>query len=181
MSSIKLRSEAISGIKKALASVSEGDIESMIQEIKLAKRLYFTGAGRSFLMIKSFGMALMQIGYNVYATGDISTPSLTKGDLLIAASSSGETQSVLLFLQQAQAMGARVALITSNPNSSMARASNLVIKMNNGVEADSTFKWQTGSFFELAVAPLGDCIVEALATQVGASSETISLNHANLE
>lgn len=182
MNARQLRAEAVAGIDRALSSVSADSIEALTRQIGGAQRIFFTGAGRSFLMIKSFAMALMQIGHQVYATGDISTPSIAAGDLLIVASSSGETHSVLLFVQQAQKAGARIAVITSNPNSSMARAATLVVEMGSGVgQTEGQPRWQTGSFFELALGPLGDCIVEQLATHSGASRDTVARNHANME
>lgn len=176
------RAEAVAGIDAALHSVSAESITLLAKEIGSAKRIFFTGAGRSFLMVKATAMALMQIGYQVHATGDVSTPSIARGDLLLVASSSGETRSVLLFVQQARSAGARIAVITADPASSMARAADLVVHMTDGTAPGGPQPaWNTGSFFELALGPLGDCVVETLAASVGASHDTVGQNHANLE
>jgi len=176
------RAEVVAGIEASLSSVCAQRVDALTREIGSAERIFFAAAGRSFLMIKALAMALMQIGYRVHAVGDVSTPGVARGDLLIVASSSGETPSVLLFIEQARAGGAKVALITSSPGSSMAQAADLVVEMSDGVERGSPQAgWTTGSFFELALAPLGDCIVETLAAANGASRESVHGNHANLE
>ena len=122
----------------------------------------------------------MQIGYTVHATGEVTTPNVGPGDLLIVASSSGETPSVMLFVEQALSVGARVAVITGNPASSMAKAADLVVVMGDGSDPHAR-GWETGSFFELALGPLGDCVVEQLASSIGATHSTIAANHANME
>jgi len=176
------RAEVVAGMDASLRTVAEGSVQQLTNEIAVARRIFFTGAGRSFLALKCLAMALMQIGYEVHATGDVSTPSIEKGDLLIVASASGETKSVVLFVDQARSSGARIVAITSNPSSAMGRLADLVVEMGDGAAAVKAFGgWKTGSFFELALAPLGDCIVETLATATGATAETIAHSHANME
>jgi 6-phospho-3-hexuloisomerase len=87
---------------------------------------------------------------------------------------------VLLFVEQARDQGARIAAITSNPDSPMAALADVLVQMGDGIEPDAP-GWQTGSFFELALGPLGDVIVEELALRHGATSATVSAHHANLE
>lgn len=174
------RAEAAEHIQRALASVPPEALRQFADEIRAANRIFFTGAGRSFLMLKSMAMALMQIGYQVHATGDVSTPSIRPGDLLVVASSSGETRSVVLFAEQCHAIGARIALITERPGSSLGQLADLVITMGDG-RLQQGPHWNTGSFFELALGPLGDCVVEDLAESTGASHASIAAQHANLE
>ena len=175
-----LRSEAIAGISQSLNSVSEASLSAAVEAIDTAPRIFVTGAGRSFLFLKSLAMALMQIGGAVYATGEVSTPAVSPGDLLVVGSSSGSTQSVLLFVEQAKAQGAKVLAITSNPQSPIGQVADVVIEMGDGREALET-PWETGSFFELALGPLGDVLVEEVARRRGATSDTVSQHHANLE
>ncbi|MCW5950675.1 MAG: SIS domain-containing protein [Propionibacteriaceae bacterium] len=130
--------------------------------------------------MKSLAMALMQIGRPVYATGEVATPAIGPGDLLIVASSSGTTKSVLLFAEQAHDQGARIAAITTNAQSPLSELADVVVIMGDGTDPASP-SWQTGSFFELALGPLGDVLVEELATRQGATNDTVAALHANLE
>lgn len=182
MDTILYRKETVRGMGAALDSVSAEAIEQTVYAIQAAPRIFFTGAGRSFLMIKGIAMAFMQIGYTCYVTGDVTTPSIGKGDLLIAASCSGETKSVALFLGQAKAAGAKIVLITADENSTMGKLADIVIKMEAKPEPGSIQEsWMTDNRFEHALVPLGDCMMECLARKKGASENTIKGNHANIE
>lgn len=182
MDTREYRRESARGIQAALLSVDEKQIEETVRAIAGAKRVFFTGAGRSFLMTKAIAMAMMQIGITTYATGEVCTPSIASGDLLIAASCSGETQSVLLFVEQAKQCGAKIVLITGNAESSMGKLSDIVLTMDPLSEEGSSQKgWVVDNRFEQAIVPLGDCFVEYLARAKGASHDTIGSNHANME
>lgn len=176
------RKETTRGIGAALDSVGEGSIDQIVKEIESVPRVFFTGAGRSFLMMQAVAMAFMQIGITSYVTGGVTTPAIEPGDLLIAASCSGETQSVALFVEQAKERGVKVALLTANEKSKMGQMADIVIKMAAASEPGSVQEsWVTDNRFEHAIVPLGDCLMEYLARNRGASGSTISENHANIE
>lgn len=182
MDTLVYRQESARGIGAALASVDGAQIDAVINAIRDAPRTFFTGAGRSLLMLKATAMAMMQIGLPVFVTGEIVTPSIKNGDLLIAASCSGETKSVQLFLEQAKAVGATIIIITGNPDSAMGRLADIVLTMDFRSEPGSIqTSWVVDNRFEQAIVPLGDCFVEFLARGRGASDKTIFGNHANME
>ncbi len=174
------RSEVLAGVGRSLASVPEDSLTALIEAVGSAGRVFVTGAGRSLLFVKSLAMALMQIGRSVYATGEVATPAIGPGDLLVVATSSGTTKSVLLFVEQARDQGALIVAITGNPASPVGELADLVVVMGDGTDAGLP-GWQTGSFFELALGPLGDVIVEEVASRQGATRDTVSAHHANLE
>lgn len=179
---ITYRKETVRGIDVALQTVPEEIIEKLLSAIQNAPSIFFTGAGRSFLMLKAMAMAMMQINYPVHVTGEVTTPSVKKDDLLIVASCSGETKSVCLFVEQAKAVGAKIALITGNPDSTLAKLSDIVAVMSYKPEPGSAQEtWVVDNRFEQAIVPFGDCIVEFLARNLGATQNTISSNHANME
>jgi 6-phospho-3-hexuloisomerase len=151
-----------------------------VDAIDQARRVFVTGAGRSLLFVKSTAMALMQLGRPVYATGEVATPSIGPGDVLLVASSSGATKSVLLFVEQARQAGARVIAITSEPASPIGSLAALIVVMADGSDPDAT-PWRTGSFFELALGLLGDVIVERVAARQDATAVIVQEHHANLE
>lgn len=176
------RKETVRGIGVSLESVSDKSIDAVVNAIQAAPRVFFTGAGRSFLMIKAMAMALMQINIPTFVTGDVTTPAIETGDLLIAASGSGETKSVSLFLEQAKKAGAKIVLLTANEASTMGKFADIVVKMSAMSEPGSVQEtWITDNRFEQALVPLGDCFVEYLARSKGASGNIISEHHANME
>lgn len=181
-STVLYRKETVRGIDAALQTVPEKTIMQLLEAIKTAPCTFFTGAGRSFLMLKATAMAMMQINYPVHVTGEVTTPSVKAGDLLIVASCSGETKSVCLFVEQAKAVGAKIALITGNPDSTLGKLADIVVVMSCMPEPGSVQEsWVVDNRFEQAIVPFGDCLVEFLARAQGSTKSTISSNHANME
>lgn len=182
MNTIEYRQATARGIEAALQSVDSEKIAAFVKEMENANRIFFSGAGRSLLMVKAFAMAMMQIGFTVYVTGEVCTPSIQEGDLLVVASCSGETKSVQLFVEEAKQMGAKIVLLTGRAESTIAKASDLVLTMNYKSEPGSVQEsWIVDNRFEQSIVPLGDCIVEYLGRSKCISGKTISENHANLE
>ena len=92
-----------------------------------ASRIFISGAGRSALVARFFAMRLMHGGYNVFVVGEIVTPSLQKGDLLIVISGSGETAQPREVLRRANTVGARTLAITADRDSTIAREAHVVV------------------------------------------------------
>ena len=165
-------------------------VEKLINNIMEAEKIFFTASGRSLLSIKAFAMRLMQLGFIVHIVGDVSTPAITKNDLLIIASGSGETQIPLIHSIQARKVGARIHLISTNENSSISKYSNDVLcvpasttKLKYKENISTVSMQQGGSLFEQVLLLLGDSIV--MTMQHKNYSRTVEGDimtlHANLE
>ena len=129
--------------------------------------------------MKAISMALMQMGMNAYAIGEVSTPGVSKGDVVIAATNKGKTASTCLFMEQAKKQGAYVVLITSMLTEKASTFADLIIELT--VSDLDNENLLTDSYFEYSLMPLGDCLVEALAEKKGFNREQILHRHANLE
>ncbi|MCK6208776.1 6-phospho-3-hexuloisomerase [Bacillus infantis] len=114
-------------ISTVLSKVSPEEGLAVSQELKSAKRIFVYGEGRSGLMGKAFAMRLMHGGYEVYAVGETITPSIGKGDLLVAISGSGSTGMIYEFAAKAKEIGARVVLVTTSRESKIAKISDRVL------------------------------------------------------
>jgi len=93
--------------------MSDEEINTLIQEILEARRIYVMGAGRSGLVAKAFAMRLMHLGLQSFVVGETITPALKPGDLMIVLSGSGETKTVADLAETAKDLGAKPCLITS--------------------------------------------------------------------
>ena len=96
-----------------------------------AKRIYVTGAGRSGLVAKAFGLRLMHLGYESYVVGETITPAFQQGDTLVVFSGSGETQSMVSICGTAKETQRRVCLITAMPDSRIGRMADLVVNLGD--------------------------------------------------
>ncbi len=81
--------DKITGILEATEESYDEKLTAMLDE---AGRIFIAGAGRSKLVGNFFAMRLVHGGYNVNVVGEIVTPSIKAGDLLIIISGSGETE-----------------------------------------------------------------------------------------
>lgn len=147
-------------------------------KIRAHARIFVYGAGRSGLMLKALAMRLMQMGKTVYVVGETITPSIQKGDLLIAASASGTTHSVCHFALEAQKMQADLLLITAEKESPLAQISapDVIIPAPTKHKLSSSGQLM-GSLFEQMVLLFSDAVTMALAGE----RNVLSRNHANLE
>lgn len=175
-------------IEQTISNISEEQINYLIKEIKTAKRIFVVGTGRSFLMIKSFAMRLMQIGFEVYVVGEIVTPSITDQDLLIIGSGSGETNSLVSMANRAKSYNAKLALITIYPNSTLGQLADLIVKIDaptskNTDSLEEKTLQPGASLFEQSLLILGDAVILNLIETINIEelNHYLMSRHANLE
>lgn len=109
MSDIKV---IIDELSRTLSGIDRKQQEQMADEILKAKHIFVAGAGRSGMMARCFAMRLMHMGMKAYMVGEVVTPSMQEGDLLIITSGSGTTGSLVKMAEKAKALNGRVGLIT---------------------------------------------------------------------
>lgn len=180
-------------IKEQLETVKSEQIVTFEKEILDAKRVFVCGAGRSLLAMKFFAMRLMQFEIVTYLVGEVCTPSIGKGDLLIVGSGSGSTPTMYTVAEKAKKAGARVALVTLNSEGKIAQLSDCVVQVGTRKIPESAMKYEeydrdnfitvrpSGNISELATAILLDCVACRLMLQRHMDLQTLKNNHANLE
>lgn len=103
------------------SQIKEMQLKRFASDLSQANRIFVIGEGRSGLMAKSFAMRLMHLGATVYVVGETITPSIQKGDVLVAISGSGKTKSVVWTSEKAKEIGCRVMGITTDLSSALAQ------------------------------------------------------------
>ena len=83
-------------------NISDEAAEDFIQRILNAKSIFFSAQGRSGFILRCFCMRLMHLGYSVYFCGETVTPVISRNDLLVVLSGSGETPSTLEAVKSAK-------------------------------------------------------------------------------
>lgn len=147
-------------------------------------RIFVLGAGRSGLALRMTAMRLMHLGLTVHVVGEVTTPAIATGDLLLVASGSGTTASILRAAQAALGSGARVAAITAASESPLAQLATETIvvpaadKLDRSGELSAQY---AGSLFEQSVVLLGDAFFHAVWQRSGVSADELWPRHANLE
>ena len=169
------------------ADLKESELQALESEIKTANRIFVAGAGRSLLMVRGMAMRLMHMGFNVYVVGETVTPALLPGDLLIIASGSGTTATLSVIAQKCRKIGAKLALITTRPDSPIGELADLIVEVKAATtkDVDSVAKSiQPGAnTFEQSVLLIGDAIVIDLISNGSLDVKNVELmkRHANLE
>lgn len=169
-------------------------VRTLIEAYKNKKIIGVVGAGRSGLVAKSFAMRLMHLGFNVFVIGETITPSLKKGDVLLAVSGSGETTFTVSAASVAKRIGAKVISLTSYPSSRLGELSDVKVIVPGRVTKasdDDYFSRQLlgiheplaplGTLFELSAGILLDAIVVELMEVLNIREKDMMEKHATIE
>jgi 6-phospho-3-hexuloisomerase len=102
-------------LRRVFDRIDRREIDRIAGRIRKAKRVFLIGVGREGLSTRALAMRLMHLGKSSYWIWDDTTPSIGKGDLLIATSGSGEIGHVHYVVEQAKKAGATIAVVTGTP------------------------------------------------------------------
>lgn len=175
--------EIIKELSLVTNKISDEKLNDCIKKINQAQRIFVYGTGRSGLMLKTFAMRLMQLGYISYVIGETITPSIHNGDLLIVASASGETSSVCQSALQAKKAGCMVMTITANRTSTLCDIEEPLIFIKSATKyskSDITIQ-PLGSLFEQALLILFDAIILRVAKDKVNINTSMAKKHASIE
>jgi arabinose-5-phosphate isomerase len=100
---------------------------------------------------------------------------LTRGDLLLAVSNSGETREILDLLPAAKRLALSIIALTGSPDSTLARAADVVLDVSVAEEACPMGLAPTAS--TTVTLALGDALAVALLEQRGFRSEDFASLH----
>jgi len=141
------------------------------------RRTFVVGAGRSGLVARSFAMRLMHAGLTAFIPGETITPGAEPGDLIVAISCTGETGYTDYIARRARQLGAKVAVITADADSSLAaQADPLVI-----VPARAPDIVRRAAVFEHAASLCLDAVFNVLSERLKVDLAEFQKRHANLE
>jgi 6-phospho-3-hexuloisomerase len=171
-------------IRDTLVHTRSEELDRLIEAILVANRVFCSGQGRSGLMVSAFAMRLVHMGLGAHVVGEPTTPAIGAGDLLIAASGSGQTRTTLAIVQAGRDRGAETACLTAHPDSPIARAADIVVEVHAPITSESHHGKSIqppGSLFEQALLVCCDAAVMTLMQRVGTSDEEMRARHTKLE
>lgn len=167
-----------------VSKLSSAQIGSVIDAIRKAKRLFFMGTGRSGLALKMAAMRFMHLGFEVYIVGEIVTPSIMEGDVLLLASGSGSTSTVVIAAQKAKKAKATVVAFTTTNDSPLTQYADQILLIPAAQKTDfseNVSVQYAGSLFEQFTLIVLDGIFTSLWQHAGLTKEELWPRHANLE
>jgi len=180
-------------LQKVVNELDRKSIKQMLEHIINARAIFVMGAGRSGLVGRAFAMRLMHLGFTAYVVGESTTPAVTKEDVVIAISGSGQTRSIANLAKITKEIGAKLITITSNDESTLGLISDTVVKIAGRTKEDAgeyverhlkgEFAYLTplGTSFETSATVFLDGIIAELIHITGASEEDLKSRHNKLE
>lgn len=173
-------------LERTLLAIDTKKACEFVETLKDSPAIFVAGAGRSGFMARGFAMRLMHMGYTSYLVGETTTPAIRENDLLIVCSGSGETKSLVSMATKAKSLGARVALITINPESTIGHLADTIVRIpapSPKATANSDFVsiQPMGNLFEQSLLLFLDMSIMMLMEQTNKTSEAMFKLHANLE
>ena len=143
-------------------------------------RVIVTGMGKSGLIGKKIAATMSSTGTPAYflhpaesTHGDSGV--ITKNDVIIAISNSGETQELMNLLPLIKRFGCPMIGMTGNIDSTLAKASEVVLDISVEREADTLGKAPTAS--TTATLAMGDALAVCLMKEKGFTKEDFLMYH----
>lgn len=170
---------------RSVRGVAEADVDRLVDRVARARHVAVFGCGREGLQLRGFAMRLFHLGRPVSVVGDMTTPAIGPGDLLIVSAGPGELPTALTMTRTARAAGAQVVVITAQPAGSVPAAADEVVVLPAQTMADDQGSNRSvvpmGSIFEGSLFLLFEIAVLRLKASLGISDAQMRANHTNLE
>jgi len=176
--------ELSASLAAAAAAGQDEAAERFVTLIGNADRVFVHGAGRSGLALRMTAMRLMHLGREAMVVGEVTTPAIRAGDVLLTASGSGTTGGIVRAAELAAKAGAKIAVITATPGSPLAELADglIIVPAPQKQEHRSGKSVQyAGSLFEQAVVLIGDTLFHTLWQRSGLTAEQLWAINANVE
>lgn len=169
-------------------------VEALTDAYKRGAKVLVMGAGRSGLVGKAFAMRLMHLGFNVYVLGETITPSIGRGDIVVAISGSGKTKLIVTAAEAAKKVEATVIAITSYPDSPLGQLADVVVEIPGRTKTAPDIDYfarqilgiheplaPLGTLFEDTALAFLDGVVVELMHRLGKKEDDLRAKHANIE
>ncbi len=164
-----------------LVATDDSYDEKLTAMLDKANRIFLAGAGRSKLVGNFFAMRLVHSGYDVSVVGEIVTPSIKEGDLLIIISGSGETEQLVAFTKKAKSVGADIMLISTKSDSTIGDLADGVFQIGTPEMYEKVKGMPMGTVFELSTLLFLESTVSHIIHDKGIPEEVMRERHANME
>ncbi|HEX6120136.1 MAG TPA: 6-phospho-3-hexuloisomerase [Dongiaceae bacterium] len=180
-----LARSALLEIECVIATLDVAAFESFAQAIAAAKIIAIHGLGREGLQMKGLAMRLVHLGLDAHVVGEMTTPPIGKGDLLICSAGPGDFATIAALMKIARNAGAKTAVVTAQPSSNLARSADHVLHIPAQTMADDQGARASvlpmGSLFELSQMLVFELLALRLREIKGESAGSMRARHTNLE
>ena len=171
--------------RTALARIDPAAVETLLGAILAADRVFFVGVGRVLLSLEAMAKRLNHLGVDTVVVGQITEPAITGRDLLIVGSGSGETLFPVAVARKAKTLGATIAHIGSNPDSSLKPVTDIFVRIPVRTKLERpgeiVSRQPMTSLFEQSLLLFGDSLACMIVARRHVDVKSLWRRHANLE
>ena len=175
----------ISELQSVLREVDVRSVDELARALLGARKIFIYGQGRTGYVSRPFAVRLMHLGMDAHFVGETTTPPITRRDLCLVNSGTGQTRFVYHVAAAAKEAGARLATITAHPEARIAAMADIVVVVpaptKGEVNRGNTTRQPPGSLFEQASLLLMDAIVLILMDRLRLTPRKLAKRHANIE
>ncbi len=168
--------QTLAEAQSSVEAVDTAALAAAAATVASAPRCFVSGQGRSGLVGAMFAMRLAQLGKAAHVVGESTCPAVTSGDLFIACSGSGETQTTCYQAEKAAGHGATVLAATARAGSRLGAAADHLIAIPT-----ASSEQLGNSRYEHVLLLTLDTLAGLVAGRLGLSTEDVWRLHANLE
>jgi 6-phospho-3-hexuloisomerase len=175
---------ALDEIRGVLEAGASAEVDRLCEELLKARRIACYGVGREGLMMRALCMRLMHLGLDAHMVGDMTTPPVGAGDLLVVSAGPGSFSTVKALLGVARAAGARITAVTAQPLGEVPSAADTVINLRAQTMADDKGGRSVlpmGTLYEAAMLIFFDIVSIVLRERTDQTMEGMRGRHTNLE
>ena len=172
-------------VRFTLNKVDPASAEELLEAILAADQVFFIGVGRVFTALQGFAKRLAHLGVHAYLVGQITEPAIGPRDLLIVGSGSGESIVPVAIARKAKALGAKIAHIGSNPQSSLQPITDIFVRIPTCTKVERPDEIQSQqpmtTLFDQSLLLFGDALCMMISRRRKLGTKALWKHHANLE
>ena len=181
----EMNAKAVAELTDVVNRIDPAQVEALIEFLSKANRVVLYGVGREGLMMKALAMRLYHMGLDAHVVGDMTTPPVGKGDVLVVSAGPGYFSTVASLMGVARNAGATTICFTAQPEGKVPQSADLAVVLPAQTMADDTSDPTSflpmGSLYEGVQYLFFEYLVLLLADDIGMTPEQMRQNHTNLE
>ena len=177
---IELEAAALRAVQRRLDENFARAVEAMLEVIEAGRKIIVTGIGKSGTIGAKIASTLSSTGASSVVLDAVNASHgdlgmVSKGDLVLVLSYSGETEEVARLIPSLKRLGTRIVALTGNPKSSLAREAEIHLDVHVPREACPLNLAPTSS--STTMLAVGDALAMVLLEARGFKKEDFATFH----
>ena len=169
-----------------LPAIDDAEFDAFVDELmKPDRRVLVMAVGRMLISMKAWVKRMKHLGIDINYVGDETELPVGPGDLVVCASSSGESKLPVAIAKIAKGLGVTLAYIGCTKGSTIDELADVRVMLQGRTQFAAPDEYQSkqpmSSLVEQQLFLLGDVIAIEIMDRRGWGEEDIKHAHANLE